>query len=809
MSFLKSYLPGPVVDIFLPIAIVLLIAWIAIPRILSKLKETGIWDRVLDRFGGEKLRLMQFEREVGRLQKSGNVVGAARLYEEAEWFPEAINLYVEAEEYISAAALYEKLEQWERAADMYLKAEDWKRAARMYTKVNKHLEAAKLFDQHGQKIDAAKLYFDAGQYDRAASLYEDVSYFPQAAKCYEKLGQYLKAAENYEAHWSATTSVGGGGLISSGSEREAKVALHAGQLYEKGGAPERAAELYKRAGLSEQAATLAAKEGRFKDAAEMLLREEKLEDAAQMFDKAGESARAALLRGEIAFHRGESAYAADQFLAGGDNLRAAEIYESIGNLEAAARCYEQSDAPIQAANVYLRAGEKGKAAAMFERGRDFAQAASLYEDIGDLAKASELYEQSTRFFDAGKLAQKLGDADRAIQLLQQVDATDESYDRATLILSRLFVDKNMPALAVDKLKRLLGEQQISGQNLEHFYALGLAYEKLGQRAEAIETFRKVLTERYGYEDVEARIARLSASPAPTAPAPAARPAPPAPAPQAAPPPPRPAVPQAPTPAPAPGAAATRPAPPIRLEQELGQGLLGTSFRGVDTRTGRSVTVKLLRPDLLKDASVVQRFLAEAKLARALEHPSLVRLLGLMELDGKKAAITEFVEGFDLKAFLARNKTITVKQALDLLTNLSSAMAYAHERNLLHRDLKPTNILVGKGGKLRITGFGFGALRLRELGRADGYPAPELLNGGSVDARSDIYSLGGVIFHALTGFHPDNEAISGNGATPQLRQILPDAPEHLDHLLARCLGRDPNARFASTAEIAAAARAVSV
>ncbi|HEY7818600.1 MAG TPA: hypothetical protein VIG29_10305, partial [Vicinamibacteria bacterium] len=253
MDFLKNYLPGPVVDVFLPIVILVLLAYFLIPRLLAKLKETGAWDRAVDKVGGEKLRLMQFEREINRLTKSGDLLGAARLYEDAEWFPEAINLYVEAEDYVSAGALYEQLEQFERAADMYMKADDWKRASKMLVKVGKHAEAARHYEQHGQKIDAAKLYFDAGQYDRAAQLYEDVSYFPQAGKCYEKLGQYVKAAENYEQQWLAATAVGGGGLIASPSDRESKVALYAGQLSEKGGAPERAADLYKRAGLSREA----------------------------------------------------------------------------------------------------------------------------------------------------------------------------------------------------------------------------------------------------------------------------------------------------------------------------------------------------------------------------------------------------------------------------------------------------------------------------------------------------------------------------------------------------------------------------
>jgi tetratricopeptide (TPR) repeat protein len=791
MDFLKGYLPGPVVDIFLPALVILALAYFLVPKIIAKLKESGVWDRAVDKVGGEKLRLMQFEREISRLQKSGDVLGAARLYEEAEWYPEAIHLYVEAEDFISAATLYEQLEQYDRAADMYMKADDWKKAAKMLVKVGKAGEAAKHFEQHGQKIDAAKLYFDAGQYDRAAVLYEDVSYFPQAAKCYEKLGQYIKAAENYEQQWSAATSVGGGGLIASPSDREAKIALYAGQLYEKGGAPERAAELYKRAGLTREAAVLAAKEGRYRDAGEMLLKEEKLEDAAAMFEKAGDVRRAALLRGEIAFHHGDNAQAADKFLEGGDNLRAAELYETVGNLEAAARCYEQSDAPIQAANVYLRAHEKLKAAALFERGSDFQQAAKLYEEAGDLAKASLLYEQSREFYEAGKLAHGLGDAERAIRLLQQVDGSHEHYVSATLVLSQLFLSKDLPALAVDKLTRLLGEQQISNANIEHFYCLGLAYEKLGNTADAIATFRKLMTERYGYQDVEARIARLSgaARTAPAAPQPA-------PSMNAAP---------APQPAPSQGASGST----LQLGEELGKGLLGSTYRAIDVRSQRPVVVKLLRQDLLRDRAVVQQFLSEAQLARSLDHPSVVRFLGVVDIQGSKAVVTEYVEGFDLAAFLGRNQRVSVKQSLDLLMTLAVALGYAHERRLLHRDLKPSNILVGKGGKLRLAGFGLGALRLRELGRADGYPSPEFLAGAPFDVRSDVYALGGVIFHALTGFHPESEQVSTNGSTRALRQMVPSAPEPLEGLLARCLARDPAARFATSADVLAAARSVQV
>ncbi|HSF17448.1 MAG TPA: protein kinase [Vicinamibacteria bacterium] len=784
-------------DILLPAVVIVLIAWVVIPRILGKLKGMGVWDRVLDNVGGEKLRLMQFEREINRLKRKGDVVGAARLYEEAEWYPEAIQLYVEAEEFASAGSLFEQLEQWERAAETYLKAEDWKRAAQMYAKVGKPVEAAKLYEQHGQKIDAARLYAQGGLNEKAAAFYEDVSYFVQAAKCYEKIGDHIKAAENYEQHWAATNSLGGGGLISSGSNQESKAALYAGKLYEKGGVPQRAAELYRRAGLTAQAASLAEKEGRFRDAAELLLSEEKLQDAAELFDRAGETERAALLLGELAFQQGDTATAAAKFLEGGDNLRAAELYESAGNLEAAARCYEQSGAPIQSANVFLRADKKSEAAAMFERGGDFEQAARLYEDIGDLTKASELYEKSGQFYEAGKLAHEQNHADRAIRLLQQVDSDHEHYDSATLILSRLFIDKDLPGLAVEKLTRLLGDQQIGGQNLGHYYWLGVAYETMGKLDEAIDMFRKVMTERYGYGDVEERIARLS-SPGPSKP---------------------PTVPKS----YAPGLAALLPtsdsATPtgertpaakgsaLELLEELGKGLLGTTYKAFDKRTQSPVVVKIVREELLRDKDVVQQFLAEAKVARSLDHPGLVRLLGFIEIQGSRAVVTDYVEGFDLKRFLAKSKRLSVKQARDLLTTLALALGHAHERNLLHRDLKPTNILVGKGGKLRLSGLGFGALRLPQLGRADGYPSPEFLNGGLFDARADIYALGAVIFHALTGFHPENEALCTNGAPPHLRELVPDAPPQLELILARCLVKEPSHRFSNASEIASAAKSI--
>ena len=815
MDFLKDVLPAPVVDIFVPILLVLLAVYFLhsylIPPLKRKLQESGAWDRIADRFGGEKLRQLQFNREVASLKKSGDLMGAAQLYEDAEWYEQAIETYIEAGEFVAAGTLYEKLEYWEHAADMYQRAEDWKRAANTLAAAGQGGKAAEVYEEHGQKIDAAKLYFDAGRFDRAAELYEAVSYYPQAAQAYEKLGNSLKAAESYENHWAATSSVGGSGLISSPSDRDQKIARMAGQLYEKAGAPEKAASIYQRARLSRQGADLAARMGKYDEAGEMLLREEELEKAAEMFEKAGQRERAAVIRGEVAFREGEGAKAAQEFLKGGDNLRAAELFESVGDLASAAKCYEQSESLLQAANVYLRAEKKEEAATMFAKGGDALMAAKLYADVGKDAEAAELFEKAEHYFEAGRLASQLGDEERAIRLFQRLDSSDENYENATLLLSRLFLNKGMVSLAQEKLQRVLRDRPIGNQTLEHYYCLGLVYEKLGKRDEALETFRKVMSERYGYEDVEERIARLSARPSSPAP-----PAPPVEAAQPSPPPPaavadveepdddEPDV-QEPVASPEPPPRAKpAPSPPFKLVEELGRGFLGGTFKAIDTRDERPVIIKFLRRELLQDRAVVERFLAEAKIAKTFDHPNLVRLLGLTEMRAHKVVVTEFVEGKSLDELLSGNKRLGVKQALDLLSTLCIALGYAHQRKLLHKDLKMTDVLVARGGKLRLAGLGLGALRTPALGEGYRYPPPEFLAGSPTDARTDIYSLGGMLFHAMSGLHPGSPEAAANGAPLALRKLAPGVPDSLDEIVARCLAEKPEERFANVAELFAAA-----
>jgi serine/threonine-protein kinase len=221
-----------------------------------------------------------------------------------------------------------------------------------------------------------------------------------------------------------------------------------------------------------------------------------------------------------------------------------------------------------------------------------------------------------------------------------------------------------------------------------------------------------------------------------------------------------------------------------------------------------VAVKFIRPELLQDRDAVQAFLAEARLARGLEHPHIIHLLGLAEVGGRRAVVMEYVEGFNLAKLLERTKRLTIKQALDLLSTLAPALGHAHKNKILHRDLKMANVLVAKGGKLYVSGIGLGALRTHKLGKADGYPPPEFLGGQKPDAKTDVYSLGAMLFHGLSGLHPEGPEATSTGTPPSLRSLAPDVPEAFDQLITRCLAQQPSDRFHNMADLVAAAQTLS-
>ncbi|HUQ95693.1 MAG TPA: protein kinase [Bryobacteraceae bacterium] len=264
--------------------------------------------------------------------------------------------------------------------------------------------------------------------------------------------------------------------------------------------------------------------------------------------------------------------------------------------------------------------------------------------------------------------------------------------------------------------------------------------------------------------------------------------------------------------------------PYVVQGPLSSGGMGEVYRAHDTQLDRSVALKVLRTDLVGDTSAVARFQREAKLASSLNHPHIISIYSVHETDGMLCIAMELVSGETLSKWIAANKP-TLNRILEVFIQIADALAAAHSAGVVHRDLKPGNILVSAQGYAKVLDFGLAKqvvtpdqggsqISTNISGAADllgtpPYMSPEQAKGMPVDARTDIFSLGVVLYEAVTGvrpFHGEstievlNEVIS-NPARPA-REIKPSLPAELDWILERTLAKQPAERYGAMSEFAA-------
>lgn len=256
----------------------------------------------------------------------------------------------------------------------------------------------------------------------------------------------------------------------------------------------------------------------------------------------------------------------------------------------------------------------------------------------------------------------------------------------------------------------------------------------------------------------------------------------------------------------------------RLERPLGSGGMGQVWAAIDTRDGRRVAVKLLPAELAGDEGYRTRFEREAVLAAALRDPHIPAIHGHGAVEGRLFIDMELVEGADLSARLAAHGPLDPHTALDILAQVASALDTAHAAGLIHRDVKPSNILVRPDGFAYLIDFGIartlGQTSVTATGLTIGtwaYMAPERFTG-QADARSDIYSLACVLFETLTGRRPYGdtepaEQMHGHLMTdpPRAAAVNPAVPAALDRVLARGMAKEPDMRPAGAGEFVRAAR----
>jgi eukaryotic-like serine/threonine-protein kinase len=252
----------------------------------------------------------------------------------------------------------------------------------------------------------------------------------------------------------------------------------------------------------------------------------------------------------------------------------------------------------------------------------------------------------------------------------------------------------------------------------------------------------------------------------------------------------------------------------QIVQLLGEGGMGAVYKAKDCELDRMVALKIIRPELAVNAQILARFKQELILARRITHKNVIRIFDLGEADGMKFITMEFVEGKDLSSLLKEKGRLSFEECADVIYQTCTALDAAHSEGVVHRDLKPQNIMMEKTGRVIVMDFGI-ARTIEQSGMTQtgamigtpDYMSPEQVMGEHVDARSDLFTLGVIFFQLLVGQLP-YKADTMQGAMfkrtkeiPQAPQVVdPTVPSLLSDITAKCLQLDPNLRYQSAVEI---------
>jgi serine/threonine-protein kinase len=251
----------------------------------------------------------------------------------------------------------------------------------------------------------------------------------------------------------------------------------------------------------------------------------------------------------------------------------------------------------------------------------------------------------------------------------------------------------------------------------------------------------------------------------------------------------------------------------RIERKLGAGGMADVYLAEDQELGRRVAIKILNGRHANDGQFIERFRREAKNAAALNHPNIVSIYDRGEAEDTYYIAMEFLDGRTLKELIVGHGQAPVRVAVEYARQILSALRFAHRHGIVHRDIKPHNVLVDREGRVKVTDFGIaraGTSQMTETGSIVGtaqYLSPEQARGGEVDQRSDLYSLGVVLYELLTGktpFEGDTPveiAMKHLSNTPQApSELRPDIPPELDMVVLRALAKDPDERYQSADEM---------
>jgi len=664
------------------------------------------------------------------------------------------------------AQILKKQKQYDRLAEVYASLNRPKDAAKWFMKAKDRKRAAEQFACAGNILKAAKILMKEGEYGMAGHFFEGAGKFLLAADAYGKQGDMPSMAGAYGKAGKHAEAVKAFSDYFSQTGDPDDVQLKAadacyGMLQEAGG--------------------------------EAVSKEDRvalLPHVAERFEKAQ--------RGEMA---------ATLYHDAGQYVRAGDIFARLGRFQEAAACMRAAGKSDEAHLLLGRYNEAQKnwadAGAAYAAGKNFCRAGDCFAKANNAAKAAECYEKGGEYYGAGLAYSHLKKYDHAVRMLQHIKESDKNFDVSRALLGRCFYELHDYEHCAAALDNHLTGKRVESSNVDYWYMLALAYEQIGQLQKSRDLLYKIRTIDVSFKDVAERISSISSRISMGVEAMGM-----------------------PTGRMNTGDMATQAMTAVesslggryRLEKELGRGGMGAVYLAKDTQLDRNVALKFLGALMDNSEEFRQRFIREAKAAARVNHPNIVNIYEISANMGKAYIAMEFVNGTSLHGYLKEKGKLAPREAVNYMVQACSALDAIHKAGIVHRDIKPDNIMIAQGGLVKLMDFGLAKAedaRMTNAGVVMGTPAymsPEQARGQDVDCVSDIYSLGLVLHEMLTGqtFFRTGDVMARQQTEmpPVPSTVAEGVPEKLDEIVMKCIAKDPKERFQSAEELANALREVS-
>ncbi|GEM_PF-2454765 len=674
----------------------------------------------------------------------------------------------------------------------------------------------------GKKLDAAKAAAAAQMWDRAASLYADANRPADAARAYRKGENWEKAALAFE---------------------KMKDYDSAAWCYKKMGSDRGQMEMLKKGNNWLEAARIAIKGGRNIEAADLLVRAGEREKAAELYRQGGEQQKALQLAAEVFEERGEHESAGRSWAKVEAWDKAFAAFKRAGNIDMAGKVLIKSGKRSEAAELYAKDGRHAEAARMFEHLQQFRRAAALYSKAGEAEGAIRCLTAEGDRIAVIKLRMARNELDEALRLAESVDPTESEFIAAIEIAAdirqqrddlrgalrnlyrliqaplpadaklrltrravELCVDLKQPQLGAMLLDRIV--EQLATNPDDKMWGENLRSQLLEFDPDDVEdlgligptTSKQTGLVRVGEaQSFEATSAYIEGTVA--------------------------------------YVDATKEAGEAALNfgvenddegwpqgvprglvkryidlNRLGQGGNGVVFRATDKMLDRTVVLKFMIEGSMPTEMARKYFLREIKMAASLSHPNIVHIYDMGTEEDIPYYSMEFIEGLPLTAHLPAGKPMPdIEFLYQSVDQLCAALDHAHSKGMIHRDIKPDNVLVANDGTCKLLDFGLA--RVLDDGFGENsvlagtpyYMAPEQIDGSDVDHRADIYALGVIVFRMFTGSLPFTE---GNifvahalEPVPDPRQFNPGLTDAVVDVIYKCMEKDPADRFSSCTDLA--------